>query len=41
VSWGDGDSHAAEFAAGLHGFGRVGEALDEGAELAGAGFVFF
>ena len=32
-----GDAHAVEFAAGLHGFGRVGEALDEGAELADAG----
>jgi len=41
VFWGDGDSHAAEFAAGLHGFGRVGESLDKSAEFAGAGFVLF
>lgn len=37
----DGDAQAAEFAAGLHGLRRVGEALDEGAEFAGAGFVLF
>ena len=37
----DGDSHAAELAAGLHGFGGVGEALDEGAKLADASVVLF
>ena len=33
------DAHAAEFAASLHCFRRVGKTLDEGAELAGASFV--
>jgi len=38
---GNGNAHATKFAAGLHGLGRVGEALDEGTQLAGTSFVLF
>ena len=36
-----GNAHSAEAAAGLHCFGGVGVALDEGAEFSDAGFVLF
>src|SRR5579871_5484874 len=35
--WGDRDAHAAELAACLHGLGRIGVALDKGAQFADAG----
>ena len=36
----DGNAHAAEFAAGLHGFRRIGKALNECTEFARAGVIF-
>ena len=36
---GDGDAHSVELAAGLGGFGGVGEARDEGAQFSDAGLA--